>query len=80
MDPKSGRHKIAKFKDSQFGKINPSERFPDKHSTKANTPSAFDYQEKDGINKEAKYVLSKHKSMGVRAFTHSKRLTFADDC
>lgn len=78
MDPKTGRYSISKFCDCKLAKIEPNRsRFDRTNSNQ--TPSSFHYQEKDGIQKNAKYILSKNKGSGIRAFTSSKRLTFMDE-
>ena len=40
------------------------------------SPGPLSYREGGGINGQAKYTLSNHKSHGTRAFSRKKRLTF----
>lgn len=76
LDPKTGRFAVSKFGDTKFAKINPkTPRFPETKQS----PGPSSYQEGDSMKGNAKYVLSKHKGAGTRAFDHNNRITFTDE-
>lgn len=72
--PGDGKTFYAKFKSSQFAKINLSPRF----TLTKDSPGPNSYDVRNNFSREGKYILSHHRGEGTRAFSQTARTGFTD--
>lgn len=72
----NGKVVVSKYSGIKLGKIVPSKHRFNNYDNKV--PGANNYPSIDDLSPKGKYVVSKFKSAGNRAFNHTSRINFTE--